>query len=343
LLKHDSWASDSGKIQRLFAYHTKDRLPEPLPEHLHARGVVAALQGPQDVVAFVLEHGARVNCVSMEPYVRAVFPNGDARKRLLAALHEPTTALAVRQAIELACTQWEEGIEVPAAEWLLLGSDPVRAETRTFATMRATAQLGPNDAQALDQLLGWLVVRDCKPEAHEPELVCAFANGMRSNRQAELLPWTPARLRAVFLALPSHPDAQIDDAVMLLTRRETTRTMLVQMLFAEPLVLATAFRQAGDDNAAADNLARNFLGAAGSEADAQMHGRRWNAAIAEALAAAWPKCDDTTRIAALLVLRGAHCHVADKRPIAKALTELRVAATGPVQAAIDGLLAIVGG
>ena len=343
LLQHEDWACDGEVVRQLLLAKSKEQLPEPLPDRLHAHGLAAAMRGPIAVAEFVLQRGARVDGEAILPWATAVLHNPEARQRLLAGLHEPTTSLHVRHVIETAFTQEEAPREVSAVEWMALGKDSVRAETRTVAVARATAQLGAEGAEVLDQLLGWLLDREAHPSGHDATLVNAFAEGLRRNRQPEMLPWSPARLRAVFVALPAHPEAQIDDAVMQLTRRETTRTMLVHTLFADPMAFAAAFRLTGDDNAAADNLGRNFLGAAGAEADVQMHGRRWNAVVAEAFTAAWPKYDEAARLAALLVLRGVVCHAAEKRPIAKALTDLRVAATVPVQAAIDALLAVVGG
>jgi hypothetical protein len=342
LLANDDWLYDSGKLRLLVTARQRERLPEAPSDRLTARVLAAAWQGPHGLTTFVLEHGGRMNSELTQSWVAAVLPHAESRQRMLEALQGSMTAVGVRRAIEAAFTQWDDGNPWPAAQWLQLGTDPVCAETRTFAVTRVASVLGPDDAPILDSLLQWLVDRDAQPSGHDGTLVNAFATGLRDNPQPELLPWSTTRLLAVLVALPAHPDAQIDAVVTHLTRRDVTRTLLAKTLFAEPLAIATAFRQAGDDDAAADSLARSFVGASGTDADVQMHGRRWNVVLAESLASRWTTLDDPARLAALLLLRGALCHQAEKKPIAKVLAELRGGASAPVQTAIDALLALVG-
>ncbi|MBL8756366.1 MAG: hypothetical protein JNK15_23935 [Planctomycetes bacterium] len=344
LLRNEDWVFDTQRIRRLFAgSHGPDRLPEPLPDRFHAHAVAAALQGPRALAERILKNGDSVDGDMLRPWIEAVLSDPAARGALLGALRQPATSLLLQQSIESAFQQWDQDVPMPIVEWIALGARPVRAETRTFVVQRAAGQLGPEDAQPFDQLLGWLAIEDTPSAGHDPAVVQAFAEGLRSNRRAELLPWTVARLQAVFIALAANAEAQIDDAVMLLIRRESTRALLVAMLFGDPIALVAPYRLAGGDDAVAEQLSRNFVGAAGTEADAQMHGRRWNAALAEGLHAAWPKYDDQARLAALVVLRGAMCQVAEKRPIAMLLTGLRAGASVPVQAVIEALLPIAGG
>lgn len=341
LVRNQDWAGDSERIRRLFEAKAKDRLPEPLPRTLHARGLAAALQGADAVVTFVLGADLDAPGEYLSPWVGAVLPWPGPRARLLAALHAPGTALAVREAIEQAFVQASDQPGVTAAEWQALSADPLRAETRDCAIRCAARALRAGDAAVLDSLLAQLVDRDGGTAGHDARAVVVFAEGLNENPRVELLPWTTARLRAVLVALPANPEARVHDMVTRLRRTDATRSVLAATLAEDPAALVQARRQLGDDGAVVADLGQSFGGEADSADEQLLHARRWHAALADAFGACWPKYDDAARLAAVLVLRAAANPFADRRALLAFLTARRTDASAPVQQAIDVALEVL--
>lgn len=327
-----NWRYDSSHW--LLLLRQRQQVP-PSPGASPAERLVdAALRGPVELTEVLLAMRTLdpSDEVGGPAGVAAMIADAACRQRLQAAMTQREAPIALRRALQRALVEGEYPPEFTAAEWLVLGADPLVFDLRVLALRMAGRHLGSNDGALLDQMFERVAMASDSTRGH---FLNSLGAGLRQNPAALLVPWTKERLQRLVLLGCRTSDGEAPILLSTLRGDDSLRVMLAAAIFADPLpvhgVLFPAVNQPAAERSLTDLLQWQDV----EEAQAELLSGRWHRDLAGVLSAGWSDWTPAQRGAALAILQQAAHGTGDSRALTEFLRGVRGAAPAEQQAAID--------
>ncbi len=326
------WADDAQVWAKLLASGPSKRMAwvvsEPEPPHRamlratsrSAAELLAAIVAIDDA-ALVTEEPTSIAAAT-----NALLRRADARPATLAAMTGAETPLRIRKAMEHALLGDHPSVPMTVAEWLLVGADPTLFDLRCIALAHVARQLRMNDGDALDECLRRI---EAVPLAARSSLLERFVQGLEISIAPLHVPWTAERLTRL-LKLVSRADATLAIVFGELRRNATTRTLVADAVFTDPVALWKVYDPDADDGAR--ELSESFSLDGFDEREAQVVNAAWVGVVVERLKVVFDGRDDARILAALAITRRVvHGEVSTQAPLVAFLRTRLEGASGPVR------------